>query len=268
MLLVPTEPQKIDAAPHTLHQQPLASEPSNQETSDTLRVASGAASAEKHSDSQLELPDRQEKFSPKAAAASTAAETAPRAEASLQPEATPPPATNLMAAPSTPHVPNPPSASAPVAAPPSSHAPAAGAETAPVTDHVSAPSAANDIKIALNDNGQRVELRVTERAGDIHVTVRTPDSQLATAMREDLPALSSRLEQSGFHSEMWRPAAPLSGESRAVEVSNGGASYDSREQSGNRQGQENPQQNPRNPQQTMIRKSDRKEFSWLLESIR
>ena len=152
---------------------------------------------------------------------------------------------------------------------PQSDAPASSGDVAPTPSPAPSPAAANDIKIALNDNGQRVELRVTERAGDIHVTVRTPDSQLATAMREDLPALSSRLEQSGLHSEMWRPAASAGNENRGIETSAGNAASDSREQPGGRQQQEDRQQDPRNPQQqTLNRKSDRKEFSWLFESIR
>jgi hypothetical protein len=159
------------------------------------------------------------------------------------------------------------SAAIPAAAP--SHAPSPGLDVSPPpTDLPPTASAGHDIKIALNDNGQRVELRITERAGDIHVAVRTPDSQLATALRDDLPALSSRLQQSGLHSEMWRPGASAGGESKIIETPNGNGASDSREQSGGRREQEDPQQNPRNPQQTLNRKSDRKEFSWLFESIR
>jgi hypothetical protein len=264
---------EISRTPRTLQQQPMMPERSSQQASGASRPTSGGPPADKHSgdkhdDSQRELPELQEKSSTSAAASPTPAETASHAEPSRHAETELSPSTNLLAAPITPHTPAAASASTPVAAPLPSHAPVAGAETTPAADHVSAPSAANDIKIALNDNGQRVELRVTERAGDIHVTVRTPDSQLATAMREDLPALSSRLEQSGFQSEMWHPAASTSSESRAIEVSSGSGAYESREQHGGRQSQEDPQQNHRNPQQTLIRKSDRKEFSWLLESIR
>lgn len=153
--------------------------------------------------------------------------------------------------------------------PPPPHAPATPAEPAPSSDPAPAPApAATDIRISLNDGGQRVELRVTERAGDIHVAVRTPDSQLATAMRDDLPALSSKLEQAGFHSEMGRPAATSGVESKPIQTSSGDAASDSRHESGSSQQRENPQRNPNHPQQTFNRKSDRKEFSWLFESIR
>ncbi len=157
---------------------------------------------------------------------------------------------------------------APAATPTPSHTPTPTAQPETAPDPAPAPAAAHDIRIAVNDNGQRVELRVTERAGDIHVAVRTPDSQLATSLRNDLPALSGKLEQSGFHSEMWRPAAAPSGENKIIETSSGKSSSDSREHSGGgRQGEES-QQNQKNPQQQFNRKSDRKEFSWLFQSIR
>jgi hypothetical protein len=158
-------------------------------------------------------------------------------------------------------------------------------EHAPVqaTEHVHAPALpeaeparvqplANNIRIALDDNGQRVELRLSERAGDIHVAVRTPDSQLAESLRGDLPSLSSKLEQSGYHSEMWKPTHSTSSEMRLPNMGNSNLSSDTRQQSGGRQqdeGSQQQQQNPKNPQQqTLNRKTDRKEFSWLFQSIR
>ncbi len=257
-LAIGSQSRSIKPEPSPLREQ--AQEPSN-----NPRPAAVATSAEKHNDNQRDEPERQPKsgaaLGPQAASPSDAAphvETAPSA------------ATNLINASMAPQAPAVSSASgpAPGQTPPASHTSAATADITPTADPPPPPAAANDIKIAVNDNGQRVELRVTERAGDIHVTVRTPDSQLATAMREDLPALSSKLEQNGLHSEMWRPAASASSENRTTETSGGNTSPDSREQSGGRQQQESEQQDPRNPQQTPNRKSDRKEFSWLFESIR
>lgn len=50
-----------------------------------------------------------------------------------------------------------------------------------------------------------VELRVAERAGEIHVSVRTPDASLQTSLRQDLGALSSSLERAGFRAETFVP---------------------------------------------------------------
>lgn len=123
------------------------------------------------------------------------------------------------------------------------------------------------INIALNENGQRVELRVMERAGDIHVAVRTPDSQLATAMREQLPSLSSKLDQAGFHAEMWRPGASTA-EHKIADSTGSGASSDGRQSSDERERRDGQQQHGNPRQQGQTRKTDRKEFSWLLDSIR
>jgi hypothetical protein len=157
------------------------------------------------------------------------------------------------------------------------HAPAQATEhvhvpTLPEAEPTRVQPLANNIRIALDDNGQRVELRLSERAGDIHVAVRTPDSQLAESLRGDLPSLSSKLEQSGYHSEMWKPTHSTSSEMRLPNMGNSNLSSDTRQQSGGRQqdeGSQQQRQNPKNPQQQMLnRKSDRKEFSWLVQSIR
>ena len=57
----------------------------------------------------------------------------------------------------------------------------------------------HDIKLQLAGEGEsRVEVRLTERRGDVFVAVRTPDSRLAGELRQDLPSLASRLEQAGY----------------------------------------------------------------------
>jgi hypothetical protein len=48
---------------------------------------------------------------------------------------------------------------------------------------------------------------MAERAGEIKVTVHTPDRDLADSLRADLPDLVGKLRQTGFQGEVWRPAA-------------------------------------------------------------
>ena len=55
--------------------------------------------------------------------------------------------------------------------------------------------------------GQQVAIRMVQRGEEIHVSVRTPDAQVAQSLRQDLGKLSTSLDQSGFRSESWRPAA-------------------------------------------------------------
>lgn len=63
-----------------------------------------------------------------------------------------------------------------------------------------------DLKVP-GTGGDGVDVRVSQVAGDVQVTVRTPDSDLAQSLRQHLPELSDRLSQSGVSGEVWQPAA-------------------------------------------------------------
>jgi hypothetical protein len=157
------------------------------------------------------------------------------------------------------------------AAGPSESQPTAEPATASELQPKAVTPAAHDIKLELNSGGQRVEVSLTERGGDIHVAVRSSDARLSDAMRQDLPALTSKLEQSGFRADAWQPGAAASGERRAVDVAAGNSSQDSQQQAGqhSQQKQDNPQQqNQKNPTTAPNRKSDRKDFEWLLQTYR
>lgn len=64
-----------------------------------------------------------------------------------------------------------------------------------------------DVSLHLADGESSVDIRMAERAGEIRVTVHTPDRDLADSLRADLPDLVGKLRQSGFQAEAWRPAA-------------------------------------------------------------
>jgi hypothetical protein len=64
-----------------------------------------------------------------------------------------------------------------------------------------------DVSLHLADGESSVDIRMAERAGEIRVTVHTPDGDLANSLRADLPDLVGKLRQSGFQAEAWRPAA-------------------------------------------------------------
>jgi hypothetical protein len=103
------------------------------------------------------------------------------------------------------------------------------------------------------------------------VAVRTPDNRLAGQLREDLPALSTRLEQSGFRAEVWHPAA--ASERPHVVYAPAAAAQDAQNQSrqdgrGRRQEQQEQQQKaPANGGKPSSGKEG-KDFAWLLSSIR
>ena len=52
---------------------------------------------------------------------------------------------------------------------------------------------------------QRVEVRLTERAGELRVSVRTSDSELRQGLRDNLSDLVGRLGETGYRGETWRP---------------------------------------------------------------
>jgi hypothetical protein len=93
-----------------------------------------------------------------------------------------------------------------------------------------------------------VEVRVLDRAGQVHVAVRSADSELNRSLGDRLGELTTQLEHSGYRAESWRPhqtTATLAASAAASEVSArtllGGAHheapYDSSGQNQGRDGQ-------------------------------
>ena len=63
-----------------------------------------------------------------------------------------------------------------------------------------------DISLQVSDSGDRkVVVRLAERAGEILVSVRTPDEPLAREMRQELGSLTGKLAQSGYETEQFAP---------------------------------------------------------------
>jgi hypothetical protein len=87
-------------------------------------------------------------------------------------------------------------------------------EATPIRAEEAAPKTAAPLKDLLLQVGQssqeRVELRVVEREGELHVAVRTGDADLAHGLRQGLPELVDHLDQGGFRTEAWRPTGVVS----------------------------------------------------------
>jgi hypothetical protein len=117
-----------------------------------------------------------------------------------------------------------------------------------------------------------VEVRVLDRGGEVRVTVHTPDERLAGDLREHLPSLSSRLEQSGLRAETWHAAATGGGE-RMRAAANWPSSTDS--QSPGRQDnprsrerqQDAPPGRPKLPAETSPDQEKGNDFAWLMDSL-
>jgi hypothetical protein len=145
----------------------------------------------------------------------------------------------------------------------------ADARPAPETPKPSTP--ARDMQFAVGGGDRRVEVRVAERGGEVRVAVRTPDQNLAGSLRDDLPALTARLEAAGLRAETWHAGSSGGARERLVETSSRTLSQDSREQpgqDGSRQRDDAPPQGAKQPADSSNPKRDKKDFQWLLTSLR
>ncbi len=119
-----------------------------------------------------------------------------------------------------------------VAPPANATAPAARLEE--VIDLRPGPStSASDITVRIADSERGTDVRFVERAGEVHVSVRTSDEGMAQSLRSGLNDFASRLEQGGIKTELWRPN------------SNSNSDSSSQDQPGRRpHDQRNSQRNP------------------------
>jgi hypothetical protein len=107
-----------------------------------------------------------------------------------------------------------------------------------------------DISLKLTNQDQAsVQVRLSERAGELHVSVRTPDAGLTRGLREGLSDLVGRLEQSGYRAETWRPGDnAATGQDQGRE--NPSQQHSSQQQNGGGSGTDSrEQQSPRDQQQ-------------------
>jgi hypothetical protein len=92
----------------------------------------------------------------------------------------------------------------------------------PTVPHLpAAPPSPRHIDLTVpNDDGHQVDVRISQRGGEIQVTVRTPDGALAQSLRHHLPELSENLSRTGRRGEFF-PAAQSqsSGEGERGETS-------------------------------------------------
>jgi hypothetical protein len=144
------------------------------------------------------------------------------------------------------------------------------AESQPLPEPAPAAGAARDIQLQVTQGGQRVDVRLTETGGEVHVSVRTPDAQLAGTLRQDLPVLSAKLEQSGFRAETWRPGMSTPPPHFAADkTAFSNRPNDGQQPPPRQRGQEQQQAPPRRPKLSLAESatSQRKEFSWHISQL-
>lgn len=127
---------------------------------------------------------------------------------------------------------------------PSSDQPAVQALHEPAIEPAPAPQASShDIHVRIPDNqGGAMDVRFLENAGEVRVTVRTQDNNLAQSLRGDLNQLVQQLSNGGIQTELWQPGSDRSFSHSQQESQNFGQASDGRggQQSGQ---QQEPNQN-------------------------
>jgi hypothetical protein len=68
------------------------------------------------------------------------------------------------------------------------------------------PGSVRDISLKLTSKDQApVQVRLSERAGELHVSVRTADTGVTRGLRDGLSDLVGHLEHNGYRAESWQP---------------------------------------------------------------
>ena len=133
-------------------------------------------------------------------------------------------------------------------------------------------SPVRDMKLELSGGDRRVEVRLSERGGEVKMTVRTPDTHLANALRENLPTLSARLAESGYKSDGWHPAAASVNERGHTADSSANSAFQDANPSPrdqDRQPQQHGGQRQRkNPEEPQPQQQKGRDFAWLMSSLR
>jgi hypothetical protein len=116
------------------------------------------------------------------------------------------------------------------------------------------PQPMREISLKLADGASnQVEIQVLARAGKVEVAVRTADQELTKSLQTNLGELVGRMEERGYRTESWIPAAPPRASAALPEpAASFGRSHDQAEHSGSwaghkQQGQEQQESGRRQP---------------------
>jgi len=210
--------------------------PAETDAEDTSTGSSGASRADAGSPPELESQTSTAAISPVSRTIAAALQHPPTDSTNDAPTGQANPAANVAAP-----VPAAPEGSNAPVQPPASAGPAAPIEPAAPP----AQPASHDVSLHLGEGNNSVDIRMAERAGEIRVTVHTPDRDLAGSLRADLPDLVGKLRQSGYQAEAWRPASAAHTDSGRRDGSDSPSSQQDAA-SGRRDGRRQQQQQQKN----------------------
>jgi hypothetical protein len=116
----------------------------------------------------------------------------------------------------------------------------------PMIELPSTAAASNrDITVRVPDATERgMDVRFVERAGEVHVSVRTSDADMAQTLRGGLNDFVGRFEHGGVRAEVWRPgqdaSSPRNGSDSQGSEQKGSGSGKSQQERENRRQAEKP----------------------------
>ena len=88
------------------------------------------------------------------------------------------------------------------------------------------PQPLKDLSVEIRQpNQEKVAVRLVERSGELHVAVHATDGAVAHSLREGLPELVNRLDETGFRAEGWRPVGVVTATGPAVEARRSSAEF-------------------------------------------
>lgn len=242
-------PAALTTVPQPAAQLTTAANPQPPAATASQLMAAQVSSAQAGGNAQPDgdAPDHQENDSPETPARPTVLATATKVKPDVQPDdnglqqaaAATPGVAHIVAAPSFASSPTDPTRTGAPAPATTPYNTTAEALRTTESNLAAAPAlrtgAAQEITIRIaTPDSPAVDLRVVERAGQVHVDVRTSDSTLQTSLRQDLGTLTNSLERAGYHAETFTPSSNLGRAASNAQTSN---------QDGNRGNQQDPSQN-------------------------
>jgi hypothetical protein len=85
----------------------------------------------------------------------------------------------------------------------------------------------------VSDDNRRVDVRLIDRGGELHVSVKSGDAALSQNLQDHLPDLTARLEKQHMQTEVWVPKAAESAKAESGNANGSLADQNARSYSGN-----------------------------------
>ncbi|MFL6451208.1 MAG: hypothetical protein ACJ746_26545 [Bryobacteraceae bacterium] len=114
------------------------------------------------------------------------------------------------------------------------HATPSAAQTAAELPSAATAEPVRNVNMQLvSDDNRRVDIRLVDRGGELHVSVKSADTALAQNLQDHLPDLTARLDKQQMQAEVWVPKAAEPGKADGGNTSGSFSDPNARSHSGN-----------------------------------